>query len=892
MNKLHRLLSLVLALAMSLSLAVPVLASEVETDGNAAVAAAEENDALPEGTVTGFGVLEDNQISMSRKYALEELTAQMPATLPVHVDGVEELVEIPVTWFCLEDYESSNDYYFQFSPQWDTDRWPLAEDLDVELDAPYIAVSLDEGLTRSVSSTKAEVFEYLTQNMGLNQAAACGIMANIEAESSFQVTVSAYDGSGSYGLCQWLGSRLTSLKSWCKANGYNYKTAQGQLHFMEYELSKGYKKVDTYLRTCSNNAQGAYDAAYYWCVYYEIPAKKETQGKKRGNLAKNTYWPIYGGTSSKTPILSGASTPASSIKAGTGVSVYGTITCADKLTKVVAGVYNTSGKMVTGATVTPKATYYNMYELDSKILFSSLGAGKYTYKIDATTASGTYSLLNYSFTVTGITTASVPGQVTGLKASETTTSSVKLTWTKVTGATEYRVFQATSSNGSYTKIDTVTTNSCTVTGLKAGTTYYYQVKAANAAGAGKASSALSAQTVVNVPGQVTGLKASATKDTSVTLTWTKVSGAKSYRVFQASSSDGSYTKIDTVTTNSCTVTGLKANTSYYYKVKAVNDGGVGKASSALSVKTTVSVPGQVTGLKASANKTTSITLTWTKVSGATKYRVFQASTYDGTYTKIDAVTTNSCTITGLKAGMGYYYKIKAVNAAGVGKASSILSTQTAFSTTTQVTTTSALKLRAHAGTSYKSQITVPKGKTLAAICKTTDKKGAVWYKVKYTSGKNTYTGYMHSSWLKVSTTSSSSSSNVQYLITTTSLNLRKGAGTKYSVVKVVPKNTVLTAIGTSGNWYKTKYTVKGKTYTGYLSKSYLSVGKRAETTKATYIYAKTSTGSSKLKKLNAGNRVSVIGSTKVSGTTWYKVQRVSGGKCYTGYCKGSVIEYC
>lgn len=807
MNKLHRLLSLVLALALSLSLAVPVFATEVESDGNAdSAAAAEVNEALPEGTVTGFGVLDDNQISMSRKYSLEELTAQMPATLPVHVDGMEELVEIPVTWASLEDYETSNDYYFQFSPQWDTSRWPLAEGIDVELDAPYIGVYLDEGLVRSASSVKAEVFEYLTQDMELSSAAACGIMANIDAESGFQVTVSAYDGSGSYGLCQWLGSRLTNLKSWCKANGYDYKTAQGQLHFMEYELTNSYKKVNTYLRKCTNDAQGAYDAAYYWCVYYEIPANKETQGKKRGNLAKNTYWPQYGMTLSSTPALSGVSKPASSIKAGTGVSIYGTISCADKLTQVVAGVYDTKGKMVTGATVAPKTNYYNLNELDDKILFSSLSAGSYAYKIAATTATGTYSLLDYSFTVTGTSASNV-----------------------------------------------------------------------------------NTSTATSVPKQVTGLKVSESTVNSIKLTWTKVSGATKYRVFQASSSDGTYTKIDAVTTNSCTVTGLKAGTKYYYKVKAVNEAGVGKASAALSTQTTTGVPEQVTGVKASATNTSSIKLTWTKVAGAKKYRILQASVYDGTYTKIDAVTTNSCTITGLKAGTGYYYKVRAVNENGVGKASSILSTQTAFSTTTHVTTTSALRLRAHAGTSYQTQTTVPKGTTLTAICKTTDKNNVVWYKVNYTSGKTTYTGYLHSSWLKVSTALPSSS--VEYLIPNCNLNLRKGAGTSYSVLTVVPKNTVLKASGTSGNWYKTQYTVNGKTYTGYLSKSYLSVGKRAKATEPTYIYAKTSTGSSKLRKLNGGNRVSVIGSANVSGTTWYQVQRVSGGKCYTGYCKGSLLQF-
>ena len=53
----------------------------------------------------------------------------------------------------------------------------------------------------------------------------------------------------------------------------------------------------------------------------------------------------------------------------------------------------------------------------------------------------------------------------------------KLTWNAVTGASQYEVYRATSKNGSYTKMFTTSNLSYTNTSAKAGTTYYYKVKA-------------------------------------------------------------------------------------------------------------------------------------------------------------------------------------------------------------------------------------------------------------------------------------------------------------------------------------------------------------------------------------------------------------------------------
>ena len=59
----------------------------------------------------------------------------------------------------------------------------------------------------------------------------------------------------------------------------------------------------------------------------------------------------------------------------------------------------------------------------------------------------------------------------------TSNGSPRLTWNAVAGANKYEIYRATSKNGSYTKMFTTSNLSYTNTSAKAGTTYYYKVKA-------------------------------------------------------------------------------------------------------------------------------------------------------------------------------------------------------------------------------------------------------------------------------------------------------------------------------------------------------------------------------------------------------------------------------
>ena len=145
---------------------------------------------------------------------------------------------------------------------------------------------LDAGYT-----VEQVIFAFLTKEMKLNTAAACGILANVERECSFRVTATSYDGG--YGICQWTGTRNALLKKWCNENGCDYTTLEGQLRFLQYELENTRTNTLKYLRNVENSAAGAYDAGYYFCYNFEIPASRAARSVERGNLAKDSYWRTY-----------------------------------------------------------------------------------------------------------------------------------------------------------------------------------------------------------------------------------------------------------------------------------------------------------------------------------------------------------------------------------------------------------------------------------------------------------------------------------------------------------------------------------------------------------------------------------------------------------------------
>lgn len=157
--------------------------------------------------------------------------------------------------------------------------------------------------------------------------------------------------------------------------------------------------------------------------------------------------------------------------------------------------------------------------------------------------------------------------------------------------------------------------------------------------------------------KVTGLTCKARNTTSLSFTWTKVSGATKYYVYVKNNTKGTnFSK--TVTTNSVTLNNLTAGNEYSVKVKAYK-GSYGAYS---SYSTKYTRPSSVSSLTAVNRTTTSLTLKWNKMSVADGYCIYKYSNSKNTSTKIKTIKGNSTVtykITGLTPGTKYSYYVSA-----------------------------------------------------------------------------------------------------------------------------------------------------------------------------------------------------------------------------------------
>ena len=138
------------------------------------------------------------------------------------------------------------------------------------------------------------------------------------------------------------------------------------------------------------------------------------------------------------------------------------------------------------------------------------------------------------------------------------------------------------------------------------------------------------------------------------------------------------------------------------------------------------VPEVVFGHSAASGKPM---LTWNAVSGATSYKVYRATSQKGTYSLLGTVTATSYTNTGAKAGVTYYYKVKAVNSAGESAYSNVVSGRATVTTLTM----------GHSASSGKPQLTwkAVSGAASYRVYRATAKNGA--YSVINTTKALTYT---------------------------------------------------------------------------------------------------------------------------------------------------------
>ncbi len=254
-----------------------------------------------------------------------------------------------------------------------------------------------------------------------------------------------------------------------------------------------------------------------------------------------------------------------------GYKIYRSI--SPGLETFVANITNGNQFSYVDLSVTPGTTYY--------------------YKVTAFNALGESSLSNEA-SATPSTPATPPGAPTGLTLTSTATN-ITLTWSPPSSnggspITSYQIYRGTAS-GSETFLNTTgNVLSYVDSAVIPGTTYYYYVRAVNSAGIGAQSTEMSIALAPpqTSPSQPQNLQATA-EINSVNLTWSPPasnggSAITGYLIFRGTStgSETLYQSITNVTTYlDQTVT---SGTTYYYKIKAVNDVGQSDFSNEATAK--------------------------------------------------------------------------------------------------------------------------------------------------------------------------------------------------------------------------------------------------------------------------------------------------------------------
>lgn len=167
---------------------------------------------------------------------------------------------------------------------------------------------------------------------------------------------------------------------------------------------------------------------------------------------------------------------------------------------------------------------------------------------------------------------------------------IDLTWTDVSGETEYRI-QRSIAGGPWGQVGTTGAGATAYsdTPLQPGTTYAYRVVAAYPTGVAESGS-VSATTGI-APPDATTLSATAASSTQVVLTWGDVASEASYRIERSLDGATGWTTVGTTSQDVTTYTndGLAAATAYSYRVVAINDGG-STVSNVVQVTTQAETP--------------------------------------------------------------------------------------------------------------------------------------------------------------------------------------------------------------------------------------------------------------------------------------------------------------
>ncbi len=236
-----------------------------------------------------------------------------------------------------------------------------------------------------------------------------------------------------------------------------------------------------------------------------------------------------------------------------------------------------------------------------------------------------------------------------ISKAENANGGVKLTWGKVTGAAKYRVFY--KKNGKWTKIADTTGTSYTWKGAKSGTKYTFTVRCVSSDGksftsgynaSGKSIRYLAQPEIKKFEANNSGLK----------ITWGKVTGASKYRVYYKTAKG--WKQLRETSGTSCTINATLGK-SYTYTVRAFNGSDSSTYNKSGKAFKRVATP----KLSSAANVKGGVKISWGRVSGAQKYRVFYKK--NGKWTKLADTTSTSYTWKKAKKGTTYTFTVRCIN---------------------------------------------------------------------------------------------------------------------------------------------------------------------------------------------------------------------------------------
>ena len=290
-----------------------------------------------------------------------------------------------------------------------------------------------------------------------------------------------------------------------------------------------------------------------------------------------------------------------------------------------------------------------------KFTHSSLAEGtKYTYLVRAFDVNAIGSNYTEKSNKSVFTLPAKP-KFSGVCATDVT----KLKWTAVKGATAYGIWSYNAATNRYTKLGNTKSTSYLVKNLKANTAYTYLVRSFNASGWSSFTRKdnVSVKTAPGVPRvQVS------TTNSMATLSWNKCAGAAFYRVYTYNFTTGKYDRIAQTKALSFTHKPLKEGTRYVYLVRAFNAEEIGSSYTAQDNHSVMTLPPKPKFTLEAG--TAHITLSWSAVKGATKYRIWTYDAETNHYTEIATTAETRYTFEQLSSNTRYTLLVRAYNVGG------------------------------------------------------------------------------------------------------------------------------------------------------------------------------------------------------------------------------------